>query len=215
MADDDIMNRTEDNPELPPITTQSESMSFPFATNTFPFVSAKVIQAAACVLRASESPVGRMRLLKLLYLADRESLAEIGRPITGDRMVSLDKGPILSRTYDMIKGTDPDAPSWQKVFQNRFYLVIQQADVGVDLLTRYEAGKLQAVVGKYRDMDDEELSALTHTLPEYKNPNGGSIPITLDDILRAVGREGDIDSIKRDAHEQTVVHRALTRSVGV
>jgi len=36
-------------------------------------------------------------LLKLLYLADRDALKEIERPITGDRYFSLKNGPVLSR----------------------------------------------------------------------------------------------------------------------
>jgi hypothetical protein len=32
---------------------------------------------------------------KLLYLADRESLKKTGRPITGDRVVAMEHGPVL------------------------------------------------------------------------------------------------------------------------
>ena len=36
-----------------------------------------------------------IKLIKLMYLADRRCLIETGFPITGDRMVSMPKGPEL------------------------------------------------------------------------------------------------------------------------
>lgn len=36
-----------------------------------------------------------LRMLKLLYLADRESLKETGHTITGDRVVAMEHGPVL------------------------------------------------------------------------------------------------------------------------
>jgi uncharacterized phage-associated protein len=44
-----------------------------------------------------------LKLLKLMYLADRKSLLETGVPITGDSISALDKGPVLSQTYNRLK----------------------------------------------------------------------------------------------------------------
>jgi uncharacterized phage-associated protein len=43
-----------------------------------------------------------IKLIKLLYLADREALLRWGRPITTDRHVSMPKGPVVSQIYDLI-----------------------------------------------------------------------------------------------------------------
>src|SRR5271163_1844892 len=43
-----------------------------------------------------------MKLIKLLYLAERQALLEFGKPITGDRIVSMPKGPVLSGILDLI-----------------------------------------------------------------------------------------------------------------
>jgi len=45
-----------------------------------------------------------LKLMKLLYLADRESMRRNGRPISGDRYVSMDHGPVLSQTLNLING---------------------------------------------------------------------------------------------------------------
>jgi hypothetical protein len=40
------------------------------------------------------------------------SLAERARPITGDRAVAMDHGPVLSTTCNLIKGEDYLASEW-------------------------------------------------------------------------------------------------------
>lgn len=56
------------------------------------FIEAKATQAAARLLRNRGGKMSYMKLIKLLYLADREALAQWGRSITTDTYVSMDKG---------------------------------------------------------------------------------------------------------------------------
>ena len=67
-----------------------------------------------------------MKLIKLLYLADRKRLLERGRPITFDTYYSLPHGPILSRTKELIDdGPSPGADSlWLKhITEPKNYMV--------------------------------------------------------------------------------------------
>jgi len=53
-----------------------------------------------------------LKLIKLLYLLDREALLRGGRPVTTDRYVSMANGPVVSRIYELIReepapGADP------------------------------------------------------------------------------------------------------------
>ena len=69
----------------------------------FRFNIEKTIQAIAALLHFHGSKeMSYLRMLKLLYLADRECLQETGRPITGDRVVAMEHGPVLSSVYDLI-----------------------------------------------------------------------------------------------------------------
>ena len=54
----------------------------------FHFDFDKTLQAAGVLLDADDKRMEYMRLLKLLYVTDRESLAETGRTLTGDRAVA-------------------------------------------------------------------------------------------------------------------------------
>ncbi len=59
-----------------------------------------------------------MKLLKLLYLAARGALLAHGRPITYDRYVSMDHGPVLSQTYNLIvaEQSQGQPPSYWRQF---------------------------------------------------------------------------------------------------
>ncbi len=65
----------------------------------------KADELAGHLLQHAGGSMPMLKLLKLMYLADRASLIETGFPITGDAIVAMDKGPVLSTTYDRLKGT--------------------------------------------------------------------------------------------------------------
>src|SRR6266700_2113944 len=73
------------------------------------FNETKATQAAAQFLRLRGGGMSFIKLIKLLYLADREALIRWGRPITTDSYVSMDNGPVVNRMYSLIR--DEPAPS--------------------------------------------------------------------------------------------------------
>jgi uncharacterized phage-associated protein len=46
------------------------------------------------------------RLLKLLYVADRECLRETSRPIVGGRYIATARGPLHRTLLDLVNGSD-------------------------------------------------------------------------------------------------------------
>ena len=64
----------------------------------------KLIQACNYLLKKSNGVQNYTKLIKLLYLADKESLKNSLQTITGDTYVSMDNGPVLSNLFDLIKG---------------------------------------------------------------------------------------------------------------
>ncbi len=135
-----------------------------------PFNMLKVAQAAAMLLRTDRSArMSRLRLLKLLYIADRELLAERGRPITGDRPVAMDHGPVLSRTYDLIKGEDVESSAWQQFLKPEGPRdIVVASDPGVGLLSRSEIAKLNDVAMRFEQWNDWSVAEFTHRFPEWR-----------------------------------------------
>lgn len=192
--------------EMPILPGKEGGMYFHFGTR-------KIIEAAAVLLRAEPgSQMGRLRLLKLLYIADRNALEETGRPIIGTRPVAMDKGPVHSEVLDLINGEHADDAEWAEfIHRNGRHDIKLVNNPGVLSLSRYEIEKLKRVSREYWDTEDWELVPITHAFPEWKdNYREGTAPdIPLEDILAAVGRSKDRHEIVQDAAETKAVRRLL------
>lgn len=174
----------------------------------------KAIQATAVLLRGSPGRRSSyLRLLKLLYLAERRSLEATGCPITGDRVVAMDNGPVMSRTYDLILGRDPEASEWQRFIETDGYSVTLADDPGNADLCPYEIGVLQQVADEHYSTDGFDLVDQTHKLPEWQKHHqpGTATTIPLRDILEAVGRGDEADDIEADTKELAAIQRILGR----
>ena len=57
-----------------------------------------------------------LSLTKMLYLAERESFKQYAEPLTGDTLVSMKHGPVLSNTLDLMNGfaKPDDAAPWDQ-----------------------------------------------------------------------------------------------------
>src|SRR5438874_2180817 len=97
----------------------------------FQFDSMRTTQAAAILLQLSNGVMSRMRLLKFLYIVDRELLAESGHTLTGDRAVAMNFGPVLSHTYNLIKRASRSPEDWDRFIRSHGREVVLKGDPGV------------------------------------------------------------------------------------
>jgi len=161
---------------------------------SYRFNPAKAIQAAGVLLRDTPGhSMDRIRLIKLLYIAERESFKERGEPITGDRIVAMQHGPVLSCVYNCIKGEGPRriCSQWDAFFASRGNTVEMQKDPEDGDLSDREIAILTRVAQERRDMIQWEIVDETHRFEEWvkHNPGKSSRPIPFEDILEAVGRD--------------------------
>jgi uncharacterized phage-associated protein len=70
----------------------------------FHFDIDKSIAATAFLLQKNGGSEEILFLVKMLYGANRASLLRYGRSITGDSFSSMEHGPVVSQTYDFLKG---------------------------------------------------------------------------------------------------------------
>ena len=158
---------------------------------TFKFNSQKSAEAASKLLQLAGGKLNYMVLVKLLYLADREALIRLECPITGDRMASLPYGPVLGRILNLIRGgpiDEGDSPWFDAVSPPDGYDVKLVAHAGDKNLSGAEENILNEIFDKYGRKSWQELSRITHQLPEWVDPNGGSLPIQREQILLFSGR---------------------------
>ncbi|HEY3325417.1 MAG TPA: Panacea domain-containing protein [Planctomycetota bacterium] len=156
----------------------------------FAFDFRKTLQAAAVLAKLEPCEIiSRMRLLKLLYIADRDALRETGSPITGDKLAALQNGPILSGLYAIIRGETQRSAVFEKYFAAVGYYVKLRKSPGLGALNRWEIRKLKAISERFKGTDDWALSEVSHGFPEWQknNPGQSSRPIPVEDVLEAVG----------------------------
>jgi uncharacterized phage-associated protein len=168
----------------------------------------KATQAAARLLELRGAPMSHLKLIKLLYLVDREALVRYGRPVTYDSYFSMPHGPVLSFTLDRIN--EPEVS--QGAYWHRYIGPKQNNEVGLasasipnDQLSPAEEELIGAVFEKFGRMTRWELRDYTHTLPEWQDPRGSSRPIDPADILRSEGySDEEIDEITADLEESAI-----------
>ena len=135
----------------------------------------------------STGAIDVLKVIKMLYLADRRALVEWHRPITGDQFWSLANGPVVSRTYDLIRGQ-----SWRSR-DGRLAGGLQPAKRGLSFTKEQAKHKTPFLEGKRRPfkmrtnksnpLTTGQVIDLVHKLPEWKDPGKSSLPIDPETIF--------------------------------
>ena len=167
------------------------------------FDEQKVTEAAAFLLELRGGCMHYLKLLKLLYIADRQAFAEWGTPISNDNYASMDNGPVLSQTYNLVKD---GGRFWSE------YISAPFGDYEVELstplqkksrLSLAEEEILTRVFKEYGHQNRWRIVDFMHTLPEWKNPGGSSIPISITEILQALNEsEESIQAILSEIEQE-------------
>jgi uncharacterized phage-associated protein len=167
----------------------------------------KTTQAAAMLLRLRGGQMSHLKLIKLLYLVDREALLQWGRPVTYDWYYSMPHGPVLSFTLNRING---DLAPGEESYWNTYIAEWRSHEVGLrnrpkcptDQLSPAEEELINKVFEQYGKMSRWELRDFSHTLPEWQDPQGSSAPIEHQDILRLSGMsDEEIQQISDELEE--------------
>ena len=145
----------------------------------FRFNEAKATEATAYFLGMRGGRMKYLKLIKLLYVADREAFARWGRPITTDRYVSMREGPVTSNIYNLI--VSEPMPSEQSIWHNHIRTVADWdveliSDPGNEELSRSERSLLAGTYSKNGHKNRWELVLETRKFPEWRDPGTSSIP---------------------------------------
>ena len=185
------------------------------------FTPTIVAQMSAFFINKESGSISVLKLMKLLYLADRLSIDLHNEPITWDRMVSMDQGPVLSRTLDYINGCkNPEQSSgWDEWIKDRDEYELGLAKThfsreDLNYLSDADIEILETIWADFGHMNKWQIRDYTHeSCSEWKNPNGSMAPIDYEDILRALGRSSDeITSFYHYIREQQKLDRILSNN---
>lgn len=160
------------------------------------FNEQKAAQAAAYFLFRSGKPLSVLKLMKLMYLAERRSFQKFGEPLIGDVLVSMDHGPVLSRTYNHIKGvTRSSGKGWDHWIADRaghdlalrHPKSLHSSEKDLPRLSDADLGILDEIWKKFGKMNQWKLCDYTHShYPEWKDPEGSMIPMKPEEFFAAL-----------------------------
>lgn len=153
-----------------------------------------VAQIAAFFASKEGGDIPVLKLTKLIYLADRESMAKTGYPITNDHFVSMPHGPVNSLTLNFVDGNFSSA-EWSDLISDRanYSVGLSRAptDEDFDELSEQDLEILQIVWAEFGHMNKWEIRDWTHqNCPEWEDPKGSCAPIPHERVLKYLGIAG-------------------------
>lgn len=171
------------------------------------YMSRKAAQICAYFAKLSGESIEKLKLIKLIYLAEREFLKRHGHPMLWDEMFSLPHGPICSNTLNGING-ELDQKDWSE-----FIVRLSNRDVSslieakrdqLDEISNAELDVLNGVWESFGWMSAPQIRNYTHkNCPEYTELEQGRLPISYKDVFEALGEpnaaelEDDIVELRR------------------
>jgi len=190
----------------------------------FNFNFPKTIQMVKRILQNNGGILNYTKLIKLLYIIEKESLNVSGRPVSGDDYVSMDNGPVLSTVYDLITGKCQNR-TWQTEWDNLFNTNVFNLEYKSTLtnkieqefseLNEEELELIDNIDNGFKDFDWREMIRYTHNknlFPEWEFPYGSSNPINVIDILKNLRKtDVEISNIEKDANELKYIEKVLSK----
>jgi uncharacterized phage-associated protein len=169
--------------------------------------SRKAAQIAAYFAIRQGGKINVLKLVKLIYLAERHFMEAHDASMLRDNLVSMDHGPVNSITLDQINGLDV-GDGWGEFVRGKANYDVGLANVEVtvddlDELSRAEIRSLDETWGKFGHLSKYQIRDYTHLhCAEWQDPHGTSKPIRYRDVFAALGKTDPVDLEKRIVSER-------------
>ena len=175
----------------------------------------KAAQVVAFFAMKQGGSINVLKLAKLVYLAERQSLEEFDEPMLYDDLVSMPEGPVASVTLNFINGMISD-PLWSKMVGQRSgrEVPLAHADLAVSDLDHLSVADCRILDGlweRFGAYDRFRLRDWTHVaenVPEWVDPQGSSNPIRHTTVFAHLGRSNP-DELARRVDEVREISKVL------
>lgn len=155
----------------------------------------KAAQVAAYFALEHGGKIDVLKLVKLIYLADREFMTRYDCMILNDKFVSMDHGPVNLMTLNYIDGCTQDRRNWDAFISDRDGYAVGLTKPNMKLeeldeLSDAEVEVLGQVWGEFGHMNKWEIRDYTHeNCPEWEDPEGSSAPIPYERVFKFLGKK--------------------------
>lgn len=158
----------------------------------FPVNDKKATDAVSRLLEKSGGEAEYLRVVKLVYLADRDSIIRRGLPIVGGSYFSMRCGPAVGEVMNFANRSLA-AKGWNEHISPRYGNVLRLTNPSeYSSLSQSEIDILDGVVEEHASRSTSELVRWCHHYcREYERVFWGRKDIQVESILRAGGKTAD------------------------
>lgn len=136
-------------------------------------------------------------VLKVLYFADKDHLEKYGRLISGEDYVAMEKGPVPSGAYDIIKSVRGDGYinvvglDLDESFHMDGYILVPHRGPNLELLSESDIECLDAAIEKFGHMGFGKLMEICHEDSAFQAADRNDF-ISLDVIINSLPSAEDL-----------------------
>ena len=167
------------------------------------FRSRKAAQSCAYFTNRSRGTIEKLKLIKLIYLAERQFLSAYHHPMLFDEFYSLPHGPVCSSTLNGINNVIHEA-LWDEYIARNGNIVVAVQPVereDLDHISDVEMEVLDEVWQEFSGMTASQIrNHIQENCPECTGADKGRISISYRQIFDALGEE-DASQIAEDISE--------------
>ncbi len=133
-----------------------------------------IIEALYYILKKLKK-ADKIKLVKLIYLADKYHLIRYGRTITNDDYYAMEHGPVGTTVKDVLsfdpfnisrKGYQHVSSLIEQIDENHFR-ANPKAKISFDMLSDTDKEALDFIIEKFGNMSSWQLRNYTHQYPEW------------------------------------------------
>jgi uncharacterized phage-associated protein len=185
---------------------------------TFRFNMRKATEVASLFIKMEGGKLNVMKLVKLVYLLDRTSIARRGIPVVGGIYYSLRNGPVTSELLDVInagKLADDSDSSWEQYISDRDqHEIALQKDVPIDFISESEIKLIEETYQEHGAKDQWQIRDWCHqNCGEWTSLPAGRERIMVEEIAVNVGKSAaEVKRITEEAVESNLLSCAFSAS---
>lgn len=179
----------------------------------------KAAQVAAFFAISAGGKINVLKLVKLIYLADRLALETFEAPILNDKFVSMDHGPVNSITLNHINGLADESTrgAWDSLVtaRNGNFVGLRNSKLKIEELDEFSKAELKIlklIWARFGKMNQFEVRDYTHqNCPEWEDPCGSSEPIPMVRIFNFLGKK-DSSALAAKLESERIVDQTLAQA---
>jgi uncharacterized phage-associated protein len=134
----------------------------------------KATQAINYLAQKEGGMIDKLKLIKLIYLADRYHLRRYGRPIINDTYLAMPLGPVGSSVKDIAEFSaflaeeEKDYAGKYIAVKKQDNIVVSVNDIDTDVFSKTDIEALDFVHKEFGELKPSKLVDITHEYPEWE-----------------------------------------------